>query len=109
MKRFGWEIVKQILNSHEIIKDPNFCNQLKRGYDAGWDGYFSDEVYPEYFYSLEEGISYVPEEGNPVPGYELESQAFKLGYTLGINDCNELHLLGQELSKKLNKTFEDYK
>ena len=106
MEHFGWEIINQITNS-KLIKDAEFCHQLKRGYDDGWGGCFTNEVYPEYFYSLEERISYEPNEENPVPGYEQESQAYKLGYTLGVNDCYELDQLGEKLSKKLNQIFNE--
>lgn len=109
MERFGWEIVKQTMNSLEVTSDHEFCNELKRGYKDGWLSYFSEEIHLEYFYSLEEHINYVPQEENPRPGYELESQAYKLGYTLAVNDCLNLDQLGEKLSTKLNKSFESLK
>lgn len=111
MKTFGWEIVKQISDAGDLINNTNFSSALREGYMAGWlegqrlQGETEENFVVDTFdmYDVDKCLAYIPTyDKDAQPGFEEQSQAYKLGYSLAINDCTHLHQLGVSISRKFS-------
>lgn len=108
MKPFGWEIVKQISYAGDLINNVNFSSALQEGYKEGWlegQRLQGEDFVVDTFDMYDENkcLAYIPTyDKDAEPGFEEESQAYRLGYSLAINDCARLHKLGASITRKFS-------